>query len=99
VNINRHWQRLAQEETETTTVGSILFAGIVFGGATALVVLYLLQMKTSMSPGLCGAAAILSGLTIGGLAASFRWIRILAIASIALAVLVRLGLLFFAVVA
>ena len=98
MNINRHWQRLAQEETETTTVGSVLFAGIVFGGATALIVLYLLQTKTSMSPGLCGTAAIISGLAIGSLAASFRWIRILAIASIALVVLVRLGLAFFAVV-
>ena len=95
MSINRLWLRLAQEETETTTVGSILFAAIVFGGATALVVLYLLETKTSIAPGLRGAAAIISGLAVGGLAASFRLVRILALSAVALLVLIRIGSILF----
>jgi hypothetical protein len=92
----RLWQKLAQEETDTASVGSTLFGLIVFGGVTALTVLYLLETRTDVPPVLRGTAAILSGLTVGGLAASFRWVRVLAILLVALLALIRSGLVFLA---
>ena len=93
----RFWRQLAREETDTTSVGASLFGLIVFGGVTALTVLYLLETRTNVAPALRGVAAIVSGLAVGGLAASFRWARILAISLVALLVLIRIGLAFFAV--
>ena len=92
----RLWQKLAQEETDTASVGSALFGLIVFGGVAALTVLYLLETRTDVPPVPRGMAAIVSGLTVGGLAASFRWMRVLAISLVALLVLIRIGLVFLA---
>jgi hypothetical protein len=79
-----HWRKLLKEEDEMTALGSAIWTGIVFGGAAALLALYLLDQRTQLSPLLKGIISILSGMVIGGLAANFRAFRYAAIMSVAI---------------
>ena len=81
----RWTRRLFDEQTEMDTTGVVVWALIIYGGATALVVLYLLDTQTSLPGFLKGLCSLASGAAVGGLAASYRWARRASVAAIVLA--------------
>jgi hypothetical protein len=76
--LDDYWRKLLAEKDDMSSVSSVIWTMIIFGGASALIALYLLDTKTDFQPLTKGIAAIFSGVVVGALAASARWFRIVA---------------------
>ncbi len=69
------WEKMFSEESDMDTAGTVIWTMTVFGGGTALVLLYFLDTRTEWPPVLRALSCLAGAVLVGGLAASFRWVR------------------------